>query len=90
MLSFQVYAQKETCSEELNVESSVIKGLQQVVIPPEQSAGLINSSNHPKLQFIWGTTMYHLDDLPFDAACLPDVYTQFRKAWHFHLLHVSI
>ena len=29
--------------------------------------------------------MYHIDDLPFDAAGLPDVYTQFRKAWCFQL-----
>ncbi|KAJ1420138.1 Rossmann-like alpha/beta/alpha sandwich fold [Sesbania bispinosa] len=78
-----VYAQKETCSEELNVEKSVIRSLQQVVIaPPEKSTGESEtiSNNHPKLQFIWGTTMYHLDDLPFEATCLPDVYTQFRKA----------
>lgn len=24
--------------------------------------------------------MYHIDDLPFSTAHLPDVYTQFRKA----------
>ncbi|KAK7351428.1 hypothetical protein VNO77_10890 [Canavalia gladiata] len=65
-----VYAQKETCSEELNVERLVNKGLQQVVTV---------SNYTPKLQLIWGTTMYHFDDLPFDATCLPDVYTQFRK-----------
>ncbi|TKY74648.1 Cryptochrome DASH [Spatholobus suberectus] len=74
-----VYAQKETCSEELNVERLVIRGLQQVVISPEQSSGVTVSNNIPKLQFVWGTTMYHLDDLPFDAISLPDVYTQFRK-----------
>ncbi|XP_027354404.1 cryptochrome DASH, chloroplastic/mitochondrial isoform X2 [Abrus precatorius] len=74
-----VYAQKETCSEELNVESLVSKGLQQVVISPEESTGVTVSNKVPKLQFIWGTTMYHLDDLPFDDTCLPDVYTQFRK-----------
>ncbi|XP_020228573.1 cryptochrome DASH, chloroplastic/mitochondrial [Cajanus cajan] len=74
-----VYAQKETCSEELNVERLVIRGLQQVVISPEESSGVTVSNNIPKLQFVWGTTMYHLDDLPFDATCLPDVYTQFRK-----------
>lgn len=74
-----VYAQRETCSEELNVERLVIRGLQQVVIPPEESSGVTVSNNKPKLQFVWGTTMYHLDDLPFDATCLPDVYTQFRK-----------
>ncbi|KAI9106620.1 hypothetical protein K1719_022148 [Acacia pycnantha] len=75
-----VYAQKETCSEELNVERLVNKGLQQVVIPPfsGESTGAI-TSNSPKLKFIWGTTLYNIDDLPFDTTSLPDVYTQYRK-----------
>ncbi|GAU28195.1 hypothetical protein TSUD_313540 [Trifolium subterraneum] len=69
-----VYAQKETCSEELNVERSVSRCLQQVVVPSEESAGAATTSNrHPNLQFVWGTTMYHRDDLPFDVTCLPDV-----------------
>ncbi|XP_039132190.1 cryptochrome DASH, chloroplastic/mitochondrial [Dioscorea cayenensis subsp. rotundata] len=72
-----VYAHKETCSEEVFVERLVHKGLQQVVLP-------IGSSNqkplNPKLQLIWGSTLYHIDDLPFDANNLPDVYTQFRKS----------
>lgn len=29
--------------------------------------------------------MYHIDDLPFETSSLPDVYTQFRKAW----IHLS-
>lgn len=75
--SSQVYAQKETCSEELNIERLVSKGLQRVM--PEPSSESSNAHN-PKLQLIWGTTMYHIDDLPYDAGSLPDVYTQFRKA----------
>lgn len=75
-----MYAQKETCSEELNVERLVMRGLKQVVTSPEESSGITVSNNIPKLQLVWGTTMYHLDDLPFDATSLPDVYTQFRKA----------
>ncbi|MED6204977.1 Myosin-3 [Stylosanthes scabra] len=67
-----VYAQKETCSEELNVERLVSKGLRQVVMPPGESSSSTNSNNFPKLQLIWGTTMYHIDDLPFDAGSLPD------------------
>ncbi|XP_065849649.1 cryptochrome DASH, chloroplastic/mitochondrial isoform X2 [Euphorbia lathyris] len=63
-----VYAQMETCSEELNVERLVSKALNQ------------GSSNSPKLQLVWGSTMYHIDDLPFDTSSLPDVYTQFRKS----------
>lgn len=77
MQSSQVYAHKEACSEELKVERLVGKALQRVVLQP--SSGSSNSHN-PKLQLIWGTTMYHIDDLPFDISCLPDVYTQFRKA----------
>ena len=30
-------------------------------------------------EFTWGDTLYHLDDLPFDLAELPGVFTQFRK-----------
>lgn len=78
--SSQVYAQKETCSEELNVERLVSKGLQQVALQSR------SNTNNPKLQLIWGTTMYHIDDLPFDTSSLPDVYTQFRKAWWLIIL----
>ncbi|KAG1364156.1 putative glycosyltransferase BC10 [Cocos nucifera] len=73
-----VYAQKETCSEELLVEQLVHKGLHQVVIHEGESSK--QKSVNPKLQLIWGSTMYHIDDLPFEAKNLPDVYTQFRKA----------
>ncbi|KAM7267167.1 hypothetical protein ACFE04_009333 [Oxalis oulophora] len=72
--SFQahtVYAQKETCSEEVNAEKSVSKGLRQVILQ--------STSTGSKLQFVWGTTMYHIDDLPFNTSSLPDIYTQFRK-----------
>ncbi|GJM97769.1 hypothetical protein PR202_ga14721 [Eleusine coracana subsp. coracana] len=73
-----VYAHKETCSEELLVERLVSKGLERVVIT--QGASDQKKPRSPKLQFIWGTTMYHIDDLPFTVNNLPDVYTQFRKA----------
>lgn len=72
-----VYAQKETCSEELNVERLVRKNLQQVVLSSQSND---KSTNHPQLKLIWGTTMYHLDDIPFDHSSLPDVYTHFRKS----------
>ncbi|GFP81596.1 cryptochrome dash chloroplastic/mitochondrial [Phtheirospermum japonicum] len=61
-----IYAQKETCSEELNVEIRVSENLKKV--------------NSSKLELIWGSTMYHIDDLPFDCMSLPDMYTQFRKS----------
>lgn len=76
-----IYAHKETCSEEVNVEAQLLKGLQGVSLSstPGQSAGS-NRTTSPKLQLIWGCTMYHLDDLPFDSSNIPDVYTQFRKS----------
>ncbi|KAJ9167574.1 hypothetical protein P3X46_019196 [Hevea brasiliensis] len=76
-----VYAQKETCSEEVNVERLVNKALLQVKLAPfpEKSTGQC-STNNPKLQLVWGGTMYHMDDLPFSTNTIPDVYTQFRKS----------
>ncbi|KAL0856283.1 hypothetical protein Bca101_061436 [Brassica carinata] len=62
-----VFAHKETCSEELQVERLVDKALKGV-------------GNGTKLELIWGSTMYHKDDLPFDIIDLPDMYTQFRKS----------
>lgn len=84
--SSQVYAHKETCSEELQVERLVTRGLRRVVLSPSQGKSANSSSTHnPKLELIWGSTMYHLDDLPFSVSSLPDVYTQFRKAWFYVL-----
>ncbi|KAG8075026.1 hypothetical protein GUJ93_ZPchr0006g45556 [Zizania palustris] len=76
-----VYAHKETCSEEVLVERLVRKRLEQVVIPhPQGGASNQKKPRNPKLQLIWGATLYHIDDLPFSVDNLPDVYTQFRKA----------
>lgn len=76
----QVYAHKETCSEEVKGEKLVTRNLQKFASP--SSGGLGNapqSINTTKLELVWGSTMYHIDDLPFDCESLPDVYTQFRK-----------
>ncbi|KAF8389445.1 hypothetical protein HHK36_026140 [Tetracentron sinense] len=72
-----VYAHKETCSEEVNIERLVSRGLRQVVIP--QRGPTNQNPQNPKLELIWGSTMYHIDDLPFNPGSLPDVYTHFRK-----------
>lgn len=56
------------------MERLVEKSLQKVGL---QSNG--SNSKRPKLQLVWGSTMYHIDDLPFSTGSLPDVYTQFRK-----------
>ncbi|XP_066370019.1 cryptochrome DASH, chloroplastic/mitochondrial-like isoform X2 [Miscanthus floridulus] len=74
-----IYAHKETCSEELLVERLVSKGLEQVQIA-KGGASVPKKPLNPRLQLIWGATMYHVDDLPFPVNNLPDVYTQFRKA----------
>uniref|UniRef100_A0A0D9WSW6 Cryptochrome DASH n=1 Tax=Leersia perrieri TaxID=77586 RepID=A0A0D9WSW6_9ORYZ len=74
-----VYAHKETCSEELLVERLVRESLEQVVISQGGAANQKKPRN-PKLQLIWGATLYHIDDLPFSVNNLPDVYTQFRKS----------
>ncbi|KAK4338087.1 hypothetical protein RND71_042574 [Anisodus tanguticus] len=66
-----VYAHKETCSEEVNVEKLVTRNLQ---------GNEPRSITTTKLELVWGSTMYHMDDLPFDCESLPDVYTQFRKS----------
>ncbi|XP_051137761.1 cryptochrome DASH, chloroplastic/mitochondrial isoform X2 [Andrographis paniculata] len=65
-----VYAQKETCSEEVKVERLVSRNLQK----------LPNDGGKLKLELIWGCSLYHIDDLPFSCQSLPDVYTQFRKS----------
>ncbi|KAL0312266.1 UNVERIFIED_CONTAM: Cryptochrome DASH, chloroplastic/mitochondrial [Sesamum radiatum] len=75
-----VYAQKETCSEELNVERLVSKNLQKVILSSAEGVSTkSNPTNGTKLELIWGCSMYHIDDLPFSCMSLPDVYTQFRK-----------
>lgn len=61
-----MFGHKETCSEELQVERLVGQALK-------------GAGNGTKLKLIWGSTMYHKDDLPFDVLDLPDMYTQFRK-----------
>ncbi|KAJ8763818.1 hypothetical protein K2173_003600 [Erythroxylum novogranatense] len=76
-----VFAQKETCSEELMVEKLVNKALQRVHLPPiPEKSSSQTGTRIPILQLVWGSTMYDIDDLPFSAKNVPDVYTQFRKS----------
>lgn len=69
-----VFAHKETCGEETAVERGVQQGLHK--LGEAQQKRVV-------LQFVWGGTLYHLDDLPFMPAELPDIYTQFRKGVEF-------
>ncbi|KAI3860412.1 hypothetical protein MKW98_011606 [Papaver atlanticum] len=75
-----IYAHKETCSEELLVERLIKKGLQEVSLQSEGSTSTSRNPTNVKLELIWGSTMYHIDDLPFNTSNLPDIYTQFRKS----------
>lgn len=73
-----VYTHAETCSEELIVERRVREGLRKVEGQPQNLSD--KKTLVPKLELVWGSTMYHIDDLPFLSSDLPDVYTQFRKS----------
>jgi deoxyribodipyrimidine photo-lyase len=39
----------------------------------------LNLSSQLTTDFIWGATLFHLNDLPMDIEELPDVFTQFRN-----------
>ncbi|KAJ3141935.1 hypothetical protein HK101_003358, partial [Irineochytrium annulatum] len=62
-----VFMQREVTHEEVQVEAQLEKCLARLDVP---------------LKRVWGSTLVHLDDLPFQGgvAGLPDVFTQFRKA----------
>ncbi|XP_026382955.1 cryptochrome DASH, chloroplastic/mitochondrial-like [Papaver somniferum] len=79
-LKLEIYAHKETCCEELLVERLVKKGLQGVSLQSEGSASTSQNPTNVKLELIWGSTMYRIDDLQFSTSNLPDIYTQFRKS----------
>ena len=56
---------EEIGTEEKDVEAAVVDALRDTDAQPA---------------YFWETTLYHIDDIPFDEADdIPDVYTQFRK-----------
>ncbi|NET84588.1 MAG: DASH family cryptochrome [Moorea sp. SIO1F2] len=59
-----VYYHREVTSEELAVESALKKALAQIGV---------------KVKSFWGTTLFHIDELPFGIPHIPEVFTQFRK-----------
>ena len=59
-----VYASKEVTQEETDVESDLNKRLKPLNVD---------------LELIWQSTLYHVRDLPFEVARLPEVFTQFRN-----------
>jgi deoxyribodipyrimidine photo-lyase len=61
-----VFFHKETCSEETADEVAV--------------AAAVQAAPSCSLNGFWGSTMVHVDDLPFAPRDMPDVFTSFRKA----------
>jgi deoxyribodipyrimidine photo-lyase len=60
----EVYYQEEVTSEELAVEKSLKQALAQI---------------GTKVKSFWGITLYHPDNLPFEIARIPELFTNFRK-----------
>lgn len=59
-----VYFHKEVTSEETQVETNLEQKLSQLKV---------------ECKPFWGTTLYHIDDLPFSGNHIPEVFTSFRK-----------
>jgi deoxyribodipyrimidine photo-lyase len=59
-----VHYHSEVTSEETQVEAALEQTLR---------------SHGVQLEAFWGHTLYHLDDLPFAIAQIPELFTQFRK-----------
>jgi deoxyribodipyrimidine photo-lyase len=55
---------REVTSEELAVEDALETALKQINV---------------SLEKFWGHTLYHPDDLPFEIADIPELFTRFRK-----------
>lgn len=60
-----VFATQEVTDEEVRIE----KRLEQKLL-----------TKKIRLDLFWQQTLYHLEDLPFPVARIPDVFTEFRKA----------
>ena len=59
-----IYASKEVTQEETDTESDLSKRLKPLNID---------------LELYWQSTLYHVRDLPFEIARLPDVFTPFKN-----------
>ena len=58
--------QQEICKEELDVEEAV-----------EEAVKKASPQTH--IERVWGSTIYHIDDLPLDPAEIAPQYTKFRQ-----------
>ena len=56
--------QKEITKEELDVEESIYK---------------VCDSKGIKVMSLWGSTLYHIEDIPYNVKQIPNTYTSFRK-----------
>jgi deoxyribodipyrimidine photo-lyase len=61
----EVYYHREVTDEEVIIEKALENTLMHKQIP---------------LTGFWGSTLYHIEDLPFPVKHLPDLFTDFRKA----------
>ncbi|MEM7513396.1 MAG: DASH family cryptochrome [Bacteroidota bacterium] len=59
-----VFYHKEITHEETQVEESLEERLFQIGV---------------NFEGFWGSTLYHIDDLPMPVSALPEIFTQFRK-----------
>lgn len=59
-----VYCQEEVCSEELKVDEQLERNLGTIGVP---------------MNYFWGSTLFHFDDLPFEIDAIPNVFTQFKN-----------
>ncbi|XP_078446568.1 photolyase/blue-light receptor 2 [Wolffia australiana] len=59
-----VYAHQEVSSDEVKTEEKVAKAMEE--------EGL-------EVKFFWGSTLYHIEDLPFDLEQMPSNYGGFRE-----------
>lgn len=64
-----VLASKEVTQEETSQEFELSQNLKRLNID---------------IELIWGATLYHVRDLPFQIKFLPDVFTDFRKKMDAH------
>ncbi len=59
-----VYAHKEVTDGEVKVEEALEHALWRLRVP---------------MEYFWGASLYHLEDLPFPTKNLPEVFSDFRK-----------
>jgi deoxyribodipyrimidine photo-lyase len=61
-----LFASKEVCSEELAMEKRVSSAMSRAQV---------------RVEYRWNSTLFHLDDLPFDQLRdMPDIFSNFRRA----------